>query len=62
MGGYLDIALLILVNIRIGKAGVYIQRLQRGFSVNAGIQTIRNPGAGHGDWMFMPEIGVTITF
>lgn len=41
---------------------VYIQRLQHGFAVNAGMQAIKNPGAGHEDWMFVPEIGITLKF
>lgn len=41
---------------------LYLQRMREDFTCSVGFQIIKNPGAGHKDWMFIPEIGVSIHF
>ena len=41
---------------------LYLRRMTSEFSWNIGFQIIKNPGAGHENWMFIPEIGISINF
>lgn len=41
---------------------LYNHRMGKGFSWNVGVQVIKNPAAGHEEWMFVPEWGLSVNF
>ena len=41
---------------------LYNRRMGNGISWNLGVQVIKNPGAGHEDWMLIPELGFNYIF
>ena len=41
---------------------LYVHRMGNGLAWNLGFQVVKNPGAGHEDWMFVPELGLSAKF